>query len=61
MQPKRIRVVRPSADLANYLRSVEAYYNAQGNPFAEPASIQGNIPGGFGIFGLSNEAIAPLN
>jgi len=61
MQPKRIRVVRPSADLANYFRSVEAYYNAQGNPFAEPASIQGNIPDGFGIFGLSNEAIAPLN
>ena len=61
MQPKRIRVVRPSADLANYFRSVEAYYNAQGNPFAEPTSIQGNIPDGFGIFGLSNEAIAPLN
>ena len=61
MQPKRIRVVRPSADLANYFRSVEAYYNAQGNPFAEPASIQGNIPDGFGIFGLSNEAIEPLN
>ncbi len=61
MQPKRIRVVRPSADLASYFRSVEAYYNAQGNPFAEPASIQGNIPDGFGIFGLSNEAIEPLN
>ena len=60
-QPKRIRVVRPSPDLANYLRSVEAYYNAQGNPFAEPTSIQGNIPDGFGIFGLGNEAIEPLN
>ena len=61
VQPKRIRVVRPSADLANYFRSVEAYYNAQGNPFAEPTSIQGNIPDGFGIFGLSNEAISSLN
>lgn len=61
VQPKRIRVIRPSADLANYFRSVEAYYNAQDNPFAEPTSIQGNIPDGFGIFGLSNEAIAPLN
>ena len=26
-----------------------------------PQSIQGNIPDGFGIFGLSNEAIEALN
>ena len=26
-------------------------------PFAEPASIQGNIPDGFGIFGVTNEVV----
>jgi len=53
-QSIRLRVERPTASLANHFRSVDAYNNALGNPFAEPASIQGNIPGGFGIFGVTN-------
>ena len=50
----RLRVERPTASLANHFRSVDAYNNSLGNPFAEPASIQGNIPDGFGIFGVTN-------
>ena len=56
----RLRVERPTASLANHFNSVEAYYSALGNPFAEPASIQGNIPDGFGIFGVTNEVVIPL-
>lgn len=56
----RLRVERPTSSLSNYFRSVDAYYNALGNPFAEPASIQGNIPDGFGIFGLTSEVVVPL-
>ena len=56
----RIRVRRPTASLANHFRSVDAYYGAIDNPFAEPASIQGNIPEGFGIFGVTTEVVVPL-
>jgi|GEM_PF-539398 len=56
----RIRVRRPTASLANHFRSVDAYYGASGNPFAEPTSIQGNIPEGFGIFGVTTEVVVPL-
>ena len=56
----RLRVRRPTESLANHFRSVDAYYGAIDNPFAEPASIQGNIPGGFGIFGVTSEVIVPL-
>ena len=59
-QTLRLRVERPAASLANHFRSVEAYYNALGNPFAEPASIQGNISDGFGIFGVTNGVTIPL-
>jgi len=56
----RIRVRRPTASLANHFRSVDAYYGASGNPFAEPTSIQGNIPEGFGLFGVTTEVVVPL-
>ena len=59
-QTLRLRVERPTASLANHFRSVDAYYNALGNPFAEPASIQGNIPDGLGIFGVTNGVTIPL-
>jgi hypothetical protein len=39
---------------------VDAYYGASDNPFAEPTSIQGNIPDGFGIFGVTTEVVVPL-
>jgi len=56
----RLRVERPTSSLANHFNSVEAYYGALDNPFSEPTSIQGNIPDGFGIFGVTNEVIVPL-
>ena len=56
----RLRVQRPTSSLANHFRSVDAYFNALGNPFAEPATIQGNIPDGFGIFGVTSEVVVPL-
>lgn len=59
-QTLRLRIERPTASLANHFRSVDAYYNSLGNPFAEPASIQGNIPDGFGIFGVTNGVTIPL-
>ena len=56
----RLRVERPTSSLANHFNSVQAYYGALDNPFSEPASIQGNIPDGFGIFGVTNEVVIPL-
>jgi hypothetical protein len=48
-------------DLAyyDYLQSVEAARNANGNPFAQPATIKSNVQGGFGIFtGLSYDFVS---
>lgn len=59
-QSLRVRVERPTASLFNHFKSVDAYYGALDNPFAEPASIQGNIPDGFGIFGVTTEVVVPL-
>ena len=59
-QSLRVRVERPTASLFNHFKSVDAYYGALDNPFSEPASIQGNIPDGFGIFGVTNEVVIPL-
>ena len=59
-QSLRLRVLRPTASLVNHFRSVHAYYNALNNPFAEPTSIEGNIPDGFGIFGVTTEVVIPV-
>lgn len=56
----RLRVERPTPSLANHFNSVQAYYGALDNPFSEPASIQGNIPDGFGIFGVTSKVVIPL-
>ncbi len=41
---------------SNYLykRSLEAYWNAYGNPFAEPVVVHNNIKNGYGIFRTSS-------
>ncbi|MEY5049523.1 MAG: hypothetical protein RLZZ175_2882 [Bacteroidota bacterium] len=39
-----------SEEYYRYLRSVRLADNANGNPFAQPASIKSNISGGIGIF-----------
>ena len=51
---------RPAAALANHFNSIDAYFDALDNPFSEPTSVQGNIPDGFGIFGVSNGVVIPL-
>ncbi|MCF8244630.1 MAG: DUF4249 domain-containing protein [Saprospiraceae bacterium] len=35
-----------------YLRSLNQYQNASGNPFAEPVTVQSNIENGVGVFSL---------
>lgn len=37
-----------------YLRSLEQYQNASGNPFAEPVTVQSNIENGVGVFSLES-------
>ena len=56
----RLRVGRPAPSLVSHFHSIEAYQGALDNPFSEPTSIQGNISGGFGIFGISNVVVIPL-
>lgn len=45
-----------SEDRYLYLRSLDAYWNADGNPFAEPVVVHNNVENGFGIFTLSNRS-----
>ena len=56
----RLVVQRPTEDLVRYFDSVDAYENASSNPFAEPTSIQGNIPDGFGVFGVTNKVVVTI-
>lgn len=35
-----------------YLRSLSQFWDTDGNPFAEPVTVQGNIQGGVGLFSL---------
>lgn len=37
-----------------YLRSLNQYQNANGNPFAEPVTVQSNIEKGVGVFSLES-------
>ena len=39
-----------SRDYYNYLNSVDAAQGANGNPFAQPASIKSTVQGGIGVF-----------
>jgi hypothetical protein len=51
-----VRVTSLSRDAYLYLRSLEQYNQADGNPFAEPVTVHSNIEDGYGIFGLGNVA-----
>lgn len=53
----RVRVTSLSRDAYLYLRSLEQYRNADGNPFAEPVTVHSNIENGYGIFGLGHTTI----
>ena len=45
-----VRLHAISRDRYLFLRTLELYTNAQGNPFAEPVVVHNNIEGGVGIF-----------
>ncbi|MCB0652990.1 MAG: DUF4249 domain-containing protein [Saprospiraceae bacterium] len=47
-----MELVSISKDGYLYLRSLENYNNAEGNPFAQPATVYSNIQNGYGIFAL---------
>jgi len=49
-----VTLMHLTSDYYNFLTSINNAINANGNPFAQPATIQSNINGGIGIFtGLS--------
>ncbi|KAA3640405.1 MAG: DUF4249 family protein, partial [Bacteroidetes bacterium] len=48
----KLELVNLSKDGYLYLRSLEDYYNSEGNPFAQPATVYSNIENGYGIFAL---------
>ena len=55
----RVRVASLSDALYQHYVSLADYSASADNPFAEPASVFGNIAGGYGIFGLQREQVLP--
>ncbi|MFD2718165.1 DUF4249 domain-containing protein [Hymenobacter monticola] len=45
-----------TADAYNFYLSNRRYYDADGNPFAEPAPLAGNVRQGYGLFGGATNA-----
>lgn len=52
------RLYSLSRDAFLYDLSLQQYYDARDNPFAEPVTVHSNIEGGYGIFALSSAAEA---
>lgn len=48
-----IQLVSLTEDAYLFDRSLNQYYNAIDNPFAEPVVVHNNVDGGYGIFGLA--------
>lgn len=48
---KKISLLSLTDGTYKYLKSIEAYRNVDGNPFAEPVQVFTNVDNGFGIFG----------
>lgn len=46
-----------TAEYATYLNSLNDYYEAENNPFAEPVLLYSNMSGGLGTFGLYSSAM----
>jgi hypothetical protein len=55
-----LRVQSLTPDLYLYYRSISAFLETEGNPFAEPVLTHSNIDGGFGCFGLASEVVIPF-
>jgi len=51
----KIEIKSISRDKYLLSKSLEAYYNADGNPFAEPVIIHTNVENGQGIFSMENK------
>jgi hypothetical protein len=47
---------RLSSDFYLYQKTIMAYNNVVGNPFAEPVRVHSNVNGGFGIFGAKSSS-----
>ena len=47
-----VQVLTFPKDYYLYLKSVEVFNNADGNPFAEPADLYSNFENGTGIFSI---------
>lgn len=56
-----VELYQLSKDAFLYDRSLEQYYNAIDNPFAEPVTVHSNVPGGFGVFTVANKTIFEIN
>ena len=52
--PVILQLAHRGEDYMRYLRSRESYYNSNGNPFAEPVNVVGNVQGGYGIFAIES-------
>lgn len=48
----RLQLITLTKDAFLFHRSMDDYYNAVDNPFAEPVNVHSNIEDGHGIFGL---------
>lgn len=57
-KPAFIQVIVSSipADTYEFYQSIQRYYDTEGNPFAEPAPLRSNVPGGYGLFGGATDA-----
>lgn len=58
VEPAFIEVIVSSipADTYEFYQSIQRYYDTEGNPFAEPAPLRSNVPGGYGLFGGATDA-----
>jgi len=52
-----VELISLTEDVFQYARSLSQYYDADGNPFAEPVTVHSNIENGYGIFGLGNVVV----
>jgi hypothetical protein len=48
----RLRLAHVTPVHLRYLQSRSAAYNTDGNPFAEPVNVVGNVQGGYGFFAI---------
>ena len=50
----QVEIKSISRDKYLYLKTLQAYYDAQYNPFAEPVIVHTNVENGQGIFSMEN-------